>query len=96
MLDIANMGAGPTDLLLESELMLGGVRVLGVERRTQLDVTLKAGGIGALAGEVSLLGEQDSVPTLFRVTSSRASARRVPVRARLGTPGQDQRKGSRA
>jgi 2-polyprenyl-6-methoxyphenol hydroxylase-like FAD-dependent oxidoreductase len=50
--DVVVVGAGPTGLLLASELMLGGVRVVLVERRTEVDLALKAGGIGALAGEV--------------------------------------------
>lgn len=50
--DVVIAGAGPTGLLLASELMLGGARVVVVERRTEPDLALKAGGIGALAGEV--------------------------------------------
>jgi 2-polyprenyl-6-methoxyphenol hydroxylase-like FAD-dependent oxidoreductase len=38
--------------LLASELKLGGVRVVVVERRAEPDLSLKAGGLGALAGEV--------------------------------------------
>lgn len=50
-LDVVVVGAGPTGLLLASELALGGVRVALIERRSEADSTLKAGGIGALAGE---------------------------------------------
>ena len=50
--DVVVVGAGPTGLLLASELVLGGVRVVVIERRTEPDQALKAGGIGALAGEV--------------------------------------------
>jgi 2-polyprenyl-6-methoxyphenol hydroxylase-like FAD-dependent oxidoreductase len=50
--DVVVVGAGPTGLLLASELVLGGVEVVVVERRTEPDLALKAGGIGALAGEV--------------------------------------------
>jgi len=50
--DVVIVGAGPTGLLLASELVLGGVRVVVLERRTEPDLALKAGGIGALAGEV--------------------------------------------
>jgi 2-polyprenyl-6-methoxyphenol hydroxylase-like FAD-dependent oxidoreductase len=50
--DVVIAGAGPTGSLLASELMLGGVRALVVERRTEPDLALKAGGLGALAAEV--------------------------------------------
>ncbi len=50
--DVVIVGAGPTGLLLASELVLGGVGVVVIERRTEPDLALKAGGIGALAGEV--------------------------------------------
>lgn len=50
--DVVVVGAGPTGLLLASELRLGGVEVVVVERRTEPDLALKAGGIGALAAEV--------------------------------------------
>lgn len=51
MIDVVIVGAGPTGLLLATELALGGVRALVVERRTEPDLALKAGGIGPLAAE---------------------------------------------
>ncbi len=50
--DVVVVGAGPTGLLLASELVLAGVRVVVVERRAEPDSTPKAGSIGALACEV--------------------------------------------
>src|SRR5690242_11279254 len=50
-LDVVVVGAGPTGLLLASELSLGGARAVVIERRTEADMTPRAGGIGALAGE---------------------------------------------
>ncbi|MCY1023930.1 FAD-dependent oxidoreductase [Pyxidicoccus sp. MSG2] len=49
--DVVVVGAGPTGLMLASELALGGVRVVVLERRSEPDSTLKAGGIGTLASE---------------------------------------------
>ncbi|RKH03283.1 FAD-dependent monooxygenase [Corallococcus carmarthensis] len=49
--DVVVVGAGPTGLLLASELALGGVRVVVLERRSEPDSVLKAGGIGAVASE---------------------------------------------
>lgn len=44
-------GAGPTGLLLAIELTLGGADVAVIERLAEPDQTIKAGAIGALAGE---------------------------------------------
>jgi 2-polyprenyl-6-methoxyphenol hydroxylase-like FAD-dependent oxidoreductase len=50
--DVAVVGAGPTGLLLAGDLVLNGVDVVVIERRTEPDQTPKAGGLGVLAGEV--------------------------------------------
>ncbi|WP_165445751.1 FAD-dependent oxidoreductase [Bradyrhizobium uaiense] len=49
--DVVVVGAGPTGLLLAIELTLGGADVVVIERLTAPDQTIKAGAIGALAGE---------------------------------------------
>ncbi|MGF6307606.1 2-polyprenyl-6-methoxyphenol hydroxylase-like FAD-dependent oxidoreductase [Bradyrhizobium sp. i1.8.4] len=49
--DVVVVGAGPTGLLLAIELTLGGADVVVIERLTEPDQTIKAGAIGALAGE---------------------------------------------
>ncbi|QIG99494.2 MULTISPECIES: FAD-dependent oxidoreductase [unclassified Bradyrhizobium] len=49
--DVVVVGAGPTGLLLAIELTLGGADVVVIERLSEPDQTIKAGAIGALAGE---------------------------------------------
>ncbi len=49
--DVVAVGAGPTGLLLASELALGGAKVVVLERLTEIDRTMKAGAVGVLAAE---------------------------------------------
>ncbi|WP_210191228.1 FAD-dependent monooxygenase [Bradyrhizobium mercantei] len=49
--DVIVVGAGPTGLLLAIELTLGGADAVVIERLSEPDQTIKAGAIGALAGE---------------------------------------------
>ncbi|WP_394846366.1 FAD-dependent monooxygenase [Pendulispora brunnea] len=49
--DVAIVGAGPTGLLLAIELVLGGASVVVLDRLAAPDQTIKAGAMGALAGE---------------------------------------------
>ncbi len=49
--DVVVVGAGPCGLLLAIELVLGGANVTVLERLREPDQTIKAGAIGALAGE---------------------------------------------
>ncbi|SHE77280.1 FAD-dependent oxidoreductase [Streptoalloteichus hindustanus] len=49
--DVVVVGAGPTGLLLASELVLGGVSVLVLERRAEPDQTIRAGAFGPLGAE---------------------------------------------
>ncbi|GAA1990592.1 FAD-dependent monooxygenase [Amycolatopsis minnesotensis] len=49
--DVVIAGAGPTGLTLACELRLAGVRVLVLERLTELDPTLKAGSINVPTAE---------------------------------------------
>ncbi|HEV2677513.1 MAG TPA: FAD-dependent monooxygenase [Aliidongia sp.] len=49
--DVVIVGAGPVGLMLAIELTLGGARVIVLERLSNPDETIKAGAIGALAGE---------------------------------------------
>jgi 2-polyprenyl-6-methoxyphenol hydroxylase-like FAD-dependent oxidoreductase len=49
--DVLVAGAGPVGLTLATELRLAGIRVLVVERRTEVDTAGKAGAINAAAAE---------------------------------------------
>ena len=49
--DVIIAGAGPVGLLLAIELVNAGVRPIVIERLTAPDLTVKAGAMGALAGE---------------------------------------------
>lgn len=49
--DVVIVGAGPTGLMLAIELVLAGAKVVVLERLSAVDETIKAGAIGALAGE---------------------------------------------
>ncbi|UQS26720.1 FAD-dependent monooxygenase [Amycolatopsis thermalba] len=49
--DVVISGGGPVGLTLACELRLGGVDVLVVERRTEIDPTLKAGAINLVTAE---------------------------------------------
>jgi 2-polyprenyl-6-methoxyphenol hydroxylase-like FAD-dependent oxidoreductase len=49
--DVVVVGAGPTGLMLALELALGGAKVTILERLREPDDTIKAGALGALAGE---------------------------------------------
>ena len=49
--DVVIVGAGPTGLMLAIEIVLGGAKVIVLERLTEPDETIKAGGIGALGAE---------------------------------------------
>jgi 2-polyprenyl-6-methoxyphenol hydroxylase-like FAD-dependent oxidoreductase len=49
--DVVIAGAGPTGLMLAIELTIAGARVAVLERLAEPDQTIKAGAMGALAGE---------------------------------------------
>lgn len=49
--DVLVAGAGPVGLMLAIELRLAGVRVLVVERRTDIDTALKAGAVNTASAE---------------------------------------------
>ncbi len=49
--DVAIVGAGPVGLMLAMELSLVGIKVVVLERLAEPDQTIKAGAVGALAGE---------------------------------------------
>ncbi|MFD8289621.1 FAD-dependent monooxygenase [Streptomyces lavendulae] len=49
--DVVVAGGGPVGLMLACELRLGGARVVLVERRTDVDPTIKAGSINTPTAE---------------------------------------------
>ncbi|KWT59292.1 FAD-dependent oxidoreductase [Streptomyces albus subsp. albus] len=49
--DVVIAGAGPVGLMLACELALRGVRVVALERLTEVDETIKAGGINTPSAE---------------------------------------------
>ncbi|WP_369393572.1 FAD-dependent monooxygenase [Streptomyces sp. CG1] len=63
--DVLVVGAGPVGLMLATELRLAGVRVLVVERRTEVDTALKAGAFNTASAEAferrGLLGAMQAV-----------------------------------
>ncbi|GAB3957636.1 FAD-dependent monooxygenase [Actinoallomurus acanthiterrae] len=69
--DVVIVGAGPIGLFLACELRLQGVRAVVLERRTEIDPTVKAGGITGRGadtlirrGVVELLGDLPSIAEL--------------------------------
>jgi choline dehydrogenase-like flavoprotein len=48
--DVVVAGAGPVGLVLAMELRLGGVPVAVLERRTDIDTTIKAGSLNVPTG----------------------------------------------
>jgi 2-polyprenyl-6-methoxyphenol hydroxylase-like FAD-dependent oxidoreductase len=83
-LDVVVVGAGPTGLLLASELALGGVRAVVIERRSEPDPTPKAGGIWALAGEA--LERRGLGPALDAEEATAVEAM-MAMRRSMGAPG---------
>jgi len=49
--DVVIVGGGPTGLMLAIEIVLGGAKVMVLDRLTEPDETIKAGSIGALGAE---------------------------------------------
>jgi len=80
--DVVVVGAGPTGLLLASELVLAGVEVAVVERLTEPDLAPKARGIGALACE--LLERRGLGHALEVEEDSGATAARRPMAGMFG------------
>ncbi|MGW4248242.1 FAD-dependent oxidoreductase [Nocardia sp. NPDC004722] len=70
--DVVVVGAGPVGLMLACELRLAGVDVLVVERLTEPDMTIKAGGINAPVAQA--LARRGMLPQL-RAAHQAAMAR---------------------
>src|ERR1700761_8792728 len=86
--DVIIVGAGPVGLLLAIELALCGIKPILLERLTDPDPTIKAGGIGALASEAlerrSLGGAIDAEEAT--VAAAMASMRRNGAGVPAGSP----------
>lgn len=88
------VGAGPTGLLLASELVLGGARVVVVERHLAPDLTPKAGGIGALACEaLERRGLGPALDAQEAAATAAMAATRKDLGAKDGAPGAGRRPG---
>lgn len=74
------LGAGPVGLCLAIELTLAGVRPLVLERLVQPDLTIKAGMIGALAGEA--LERRGFADAIAAAEATTAAAMREMLRGR--------------
>lgn len=91
--DVVVAGAGPVGLFLACELRLGGARVLVLERRTEVDETIKAGSVN-IATAIALY-RRGLLPELAAAwEASRARLRafggtngRAPSRTSGRTPG---------
>jgi 2-polyprenyl-6-methoxyphenol hydroxylase-like FAD-dependent oxidoreductase len=74
--DVLVVGAGPVGLMLATELLLAGVRVLVVERRTELDTAIKAGAINTASAEA--FERRGLLPALEAVEGQQQGERRRP------------------
>jgi 2-polyprenyl-6-methoxyphenol hydroxylase-like FAD-dependent oxidoreductase len=80
--DVLVAGAGPVGLMLATELQLAGARVVVVERRTELDTAIKAGGINTAS--VEALERRGFLAALEAVNGQRAERRRPPSVGHFG------------
>jgi 2-polyprenyl-6-methoxyphenol hydroxylase-like FAD-dependent oxidoreductase len=80
--DVLVAGAGPVGLMLATELQLAGARVVVVERRTELDTAIKAGGINTAS--VEALERRGLLAALEAVNGQRAERRRPPSVGHFG------------
>ncbi len=79
--DVLVVGAGPVGLMLATELQLAGVRVVVVERRTELDTAIKAGGINTASAEA--FERRGLLPTLEAVEGQAGGAEAAAFRRAL-------------
>src|SRR5580693_9413518 len=87
--DVLVAGAGPVGLMLATELVLAGARVLVVERREELDTSVKAGAINTASAEAfdrrGLLPALEAViQPLFPDASKAVGSRQPPSVGHFG------------
>ena len=80
--DVLVVGAGPVGLMLATELQLAGVRVVVVERRTELDTELKAGAINTASAED--FERRGLLPALEAMEGQQGDRRRPPSVGHFG------------
>jgi 2-polyprenyl-6-methoxyphenol hydroxylase-like FAD-dependent oxidoreductase len=80
--DVLVVGAGPVGLMLATELQLAGVRVVVVERRTELDTAIKAGAINTASAEA--FERRGLLPALEAVEGQQGERRRPPSVGHFG------------
>ncbi|WP_327736523.1 FAD-dependent oxidoreductase [Streptomyces nojiriensis] len=86
--DVVVAGGGPVGLMLACELRLGGASVVVVERRTEVDRTVKAGSINTPTAEAFY--RRGMLPALAEVQQRSAERFRAFVREQQGTRGDGQ------
>ncbi|WP_327291268.1 FAD-dependent oxidoreductase [Streptomyces sp. NBC_01198] len=80
--DVVVAGGGPVGLMLACELRLGGARVAVLERRTEVDPTIKGGAITTPSAEA--LYRRGMLPTLAEVQRQAMDRFRAFMRERDG------------
>ncbi|MFB7264377.1 FAD-dependent oxidoreductase [Streptomyces nojiriensis] len=83
--DVVVAGGGPVGLMLACELRLGGASVVVVERRTEVDRTIKAGWISTPTAEAFY--RRGMLPALAEVQQRSVERFRAFVREQQGTGG---------
>ncbi|MFD3468154.1 FAD-dependent oxidoreductase [Streptomyces sp. NPDC058682] len=86
--DVVVAGGGPVGLMLACELRLGGARVVVVERRTEVDRTIKAGSINTPTAEAFY--RRGMLPALAEVQLRSVERFRAFVREQEGARGSGQ------
>ena len=83
--DVLVAGAGPVGLMLATELRLAGVRVLVVERRTELDTASKAAAINTASAEaLDRRGLLDAVRAVQGLQPFQAAGKKPPFVGHFG------------
>ncbi|MER6449469.1 FAD-dependent oxidoreductase [Streptomyces venezuelae] len=84
--DVVVAGGGPVGLMLACELRLGGARVVVVERRTEVDPTIKAGSVNTATAEAFY--RRGMLPALAEVQQRSAERFQAFARARRQQTGR--------